>query len=96
MHRVELVSSMRIDDPAVQQRLAAMQQMLISKGMAPNVALETSYKMLEGSVMQQSTLLSYMDVFIDIGIMFLVCVPFVLIFVKGGRQKTKLSEAALH
>jgi DHA2 family multidrug resistance protein len=96
VHRVDLVSNMRLDDPAVQQRVMAMQQSFIAKGMAPNVALETSYKMLEGTVMQQATLLSYMDVFIDIGVMFLVCVPFVLIFVKAGKQKTKLSEAALH
>lgn len=94
VHRVNLVSSMRVDDPAVQQRVAALQQNFMAHGMAPNVALQSSYKLLEGSVMQQATLLSYMDVFIDIGVMFLVCVPFVLIFVKGGKhQKIKLSEA---
>jgi len=39
-------------------------------------------------------LLSYMDVFLWVGIMFLVFVPVVLIFIKRANNKIKLSDAS--
>jgi DHA2 family multidrug resistance protein len=70
-----------------------MQHGFIAKGMAPNTALQSSYQSLEYAVGKQAAVLSYMDVFLYLGIMFLVCVPFVLL-VKGGQaKKVDLSEA---
>jgi MFS transporter, DHA2 family, multidrug resistance protein len=40
----------------------------------------------------QATVLSYMDVFLWIGVMFLVCVPFVIVFVKKSKQKVSMSH----
>jgi len=40
----------------------------------------------------QSTVLSYMDVFLWIGVMFLLCVPFVILFIKKGKQKVDMSH----
>jgi len=40
----------------------------------------------------QATVLSYMDVFLWIGVMFLVCVPFVLILVKKSKRKVDLAH----
>ena len=63
------------------------------KGMTPDVALKSVHKALEGMVMKQAVILSYMDVFLYLGLMFLICVPFVL-FVKGHKvPKMDLSEA---
>jgi len=50
--------------------------------------------MLDGAVTKQATLLSYMDVFLWVGIMFLVFVPVVLIFIKKAKNKISLGEAA--
>jgi DHA2 family multidrug resistance protein len=57
-------------------------------------ALNAAYKMLDLSVTKQATVLSYMDVFLYLGIAFLVCIPFIL-FVKERKSKEKidLSEA---
>ncbi len=64
-----------------------------AKGMPTNTALQSSYQALDYAVGKQAAVLSYMDVFLYIGIMFLICVPFVL-FVKGGQaKKVDLSEA---
>jgi len=50
--------------------------------------------MLDGAVDKQATLLSYMDVFLYVGIMFLVCVPVVLLFIKNAKTKVSMADAA--
>jgi DHA2 family multidrug resistance protein len=93
-HRSDLVSHLRVDDPAVQQRVAALQQGMMSKGMPSNTALGSAYKLIDNSVSLQATIMSYMDVFITIGLMFLVCVPLVLVFIKRSKNKVALADAA--
>lgn len=93
-HRSDLVSHLRIDDPAVQQRVAALQQGMMSKGMPSNTALSSAYQLLDNSVSLQAVIMSYMDVFISIGLMFLVCVPLVLLFIRRAKNKVALADAA--
>ena len=93
-HRSDLVSHLRIDDPDVQSRVAALQHGMMAKGMPSNTALGTAYKIIDSSVSVQATILSYMDVFLSIGVMFLVCVPLVLLFIKRSKNKVALSDAA--
>jgi DHA2 family multidrug resistance protein len=93
-HRSDLVSHLRVDDPAVQQRVAALQQGMMSKGMPSNTALSSAYQLIDNSVSLQAVIMSYMDVFIAIGLMFLVCVPLVLLFIKRSKKKVALAEAA--
>ena len=93
MHRSDLVSQLNVNDFDVQQRVHAMQHAFIAKGMTPDVALNSAYKALEYTVAKQASVLSYMDAFLALGVMFLVCVPFVLM-VKGNKgKKVDLSEA---
>lgn len=92
-HRTDLVSHLDINSPAVQQRVASLQQSFIAKGKTADQALKTAYQMLDYSVSKQAMVLSYMDVFLYIGLMFLVCIPFMLM-VKGNKQsKIDMSEA---
>jgi MFS transporter, DHA2 family, multidrug resistance protein len=95
MHRSDLVTNLSINDPDVQQRVLGMQQNFIAKGMSPDVALSSAYKLLDFSVMKQAAVLSYMDVFLYIGVMFLVCIPFVLM-VKGNKEKKLDISEAMH
>ena len=91
-HRNTLVSRLSVDDPAVMERVHAMQNGFMAKGMPPNIALQSAYKALDYTVTGQANVLSYMDVFYYLGILFLICIPFVL-FVKRNKQKLDLSEA---
>jgi len=91
-HRSTLVSKLSTDDPAVMARVHGMQQMFMSKGMPANTALQSAYKALDYTLSGQAAVLSYMDVFYYLGILFLICIPFVL-FVKRSKQKMDLSEA---
>ena len=93
VHRNDLVTHLDRNNYNVQQHILAMQHGFTAKGMAPDIALSSAYKALEYNVMKQAAVLSYMDVFLYLGIMFLICIPFVL-FVKGKpTHKLNLAEA---
>jgi len=95
-HRSNLASKLDIYDPAVQSRVNGIAAGMQAKGMSHNTAVQTAYKMLDGSVSLQATILSYMDIFLYVGVMFLICVPFVLIFIKKPKSKVSLADAAGH
>jgi DHA2 family multidrug resistance protein len=97
VHRADLVSKLDVTSLTVQSRVTGMQQAMIAKGEAPNIALQKAYQFIDYGVMKQASVLSYMDVFKYIGIMFLICVPFVLM-VKGNKKKKgeKLDLSAAH
>jgi DHA2 family multidrug resistance protein len=86
IHRSDLVSKLDINSGAVQQKLMVLKQGFLSKGMTPEVALNAAYKVLDFSVIKQAYILSYMDVFLYLGILFLLCIPFMLM-VKGNKGK---------
>ena len=56
-----------------------------------------AYKAIEGAVMKQAAVLSYMDVFLYIGILFVICIPFVIL-VRGNKKRKgeKLDLSAAH
>jgi len=94
IHRNDLVTKLSVDNQIVQQRVQGLQHSYAAHGMTAEVALKSAYQTLDNMVMKQASVLSYMDVFLYLGIMFLICIPFVLI-VKGNRQpkKADLTEA---
>ena len=93
VHSNNLNSHLDSTSMMVQQRVSALQHGFMAKGFPADEALKKAYKILELSVTKQATILSYMDVFLYLGIIFLVCVPFILL-VKGNRkEKVDLSEA---
>lgn len=86
VHRNDLIAHLDITNPAVQNKVDALQHRFMAQGKPPNEALQSAYKMLEASVSKQAAVLSYMDIFLYIGLMFLICVPFVLM-IKGNKKK---------
>ena len=94
VHRSALISHMTTDNPVAQQRVQAMQRSNMMHGMPADLALKTAYQGLENAVMRQAAVLSYMDVFLYLGIMFLICIPFVLLVRTNKKaKKIDLSEA---
>ncbi|ADY51880.1 drug resistance transporter, EmrB/QacA subfamily [Pseudopedobacter saltans DSM 12145] len=91
-HRVDLIANIDATKFEVQQRIAQMQANFIGKGFSPNEALAKAYQLLDGSVTKQATILSYMDVFLYLGLLFLICVPFVLLIKQGKKQKVDMSN----
>lgn len=92
-HRNDLVSKLDVNNPIVQQRVEGLQHSFMAKGMAPDVALNSGYKILDYTVSKQAQVMSYMDVFLYLGVMFLICVPFVL-WTRSG--KTQVDASSVH
>ena len=93
-YRNDMVAKLDVNSLNVQQRIAGLKASFVAKGMTPYQALGSTYKILDLSVMKQSTVLAYMDVFLYLGLMFLLCIPFIL-FIKNkkGGETIDLSEA---
>jgi DHA2 family multidrug resistance protein len=94
LHRSTLVSHLDVNNAYVQQRVAQLTAAMQSKGYGMQTAHQKAYALLDASVMKQAALLSYMDVFLWVGVMFLVCVPFVLLFIKRAKNKVSLAATA--
>ena len=92
VHRNDLVSKLDVNNPAVQQRVDGLQHSFMAKGLGSDIALKSGYKVMDYAVSKQALVLSYMDVFLYLGLMFLICVPFVL-WTKSGKGKVDTSAA---
>jgi DHA2 family multidrug resistance protein len=77
-HRNDLISKLNPDDPVVHERIVALQNGFMAHGSDPTTALHQAYKSIDYSVMRQASVLSYMDGFLYLGVLFLICIPFVL------------------
>lgn len=96
-HRSDLVTKLDITNPIVQSRITSMQHSFMAKGKPVNIALQDAYQSLDYSISKQTAVLSYMDVFFYVGLIFLICIP-VILLVKGKRKKKgeKLDMSAAH
>jgi DHA2 family multidrug resistance protein len=87
-HRGALLSHVSIYDAPVRERLAAMTQGFMAKGASLFEAQRQAYAALEGAVVQQSLLLTYMDAFRVVGVFFLCCIPLLLLFKRRSGRAT--------
>lgn len=86
-HRKNLVSHLDTSDYDVQKYIEQMKMSFMGKGFAPNEALNKAYSLLDMQVTKQATVLTYMDVFLYLGVLFLICIPFILFFIKKGAGR---------
>jgi DHA2 family multidrug resistance protein len=63
----------------------------MAQGSGADRATMQANQLMDFMVMKQAMLLTYMDVFLGIGIFFLLCVPFVLIL-KPAKNKVDMSN----
>ncbi|RYD53218.1 MAG: DHA2 family efflux MFS transporter permease subunit [Sphingobacteriales bacterium] len=89
VHKAALVQHLDVTNPAVQARIAGMERNFINKGLTLDKAKAAAYQALEGMTMKQASVLSYMDVFLYIGVIFVICVPFILM-IKTRKSGPKL------
>ena len=93
VHRNDLVSRLDANSAFVQQRVQGMTQNYMAHGINKTQALSSSYQSLDYMINKQAQVLSYMDVFLYLGFMFLICIPFVLLVKSNTKQKIDLAEA---
>ena len=91
-HRTNLLSHLSIYDPALQERLQAITGGLMAKGSSFFEAQQQAYGAIEGAVLRQTYLLTYMDAFRVVGVFFLICIPMLLLFKRrAGRSAGPVS-----
>lgn len=91
-HRVNIISHLDASKLEVQQRIQQLQQGFMAKGFSTNESLAKAQQVIDYSVMKQSTVMSYMDVFLYLGIMFLCCIP-IIFLIKRGKNKVNPADA---
>lgn len=77
-HRDILMTNMNPYNPAFEQRYQGMVHFLTGKGYYIGQAKHMAYGALNGSMMKQSLLMSYTDVFWIVGIFFIILIPILL------------------
>jgi DHA2 family multidrug resistance protein len=92
-HRADLVSKLSVNSADVQQRVSALVNGFQAKGMASNIARESALQLMDRMVNLQAVILSYMDVFLWIGVMFLICVPFVIALIRESKNSIDMAHA---
>jgi len=92
-HRSRLLDHVSIYDPELRQRLAETTSGLMAKGSSLFDAQRQAYGAIEGAVMRQTFLLTYMDAFSVVGVFFLFCIPLLLLF---KRKAGPAAPVSLH
>jgi len=91
-HRSRLVENMNNYNPAYTNKFTGIFHGFVSQGYDQNQATQMAQKALDGSLMQQTALLSYADVFWVVGIFFLLVIP--LLYLKKITKSTNLPVGA--
>ncbi len=76
-HRDNLVTKMNEYNPAFQERMSAMINNFMGRGYAAPEAQQLAYKAMEGSVIKQTYMLSYLDAFWLTGIFLVLSIPMI-------------------
>jgi DHA2 family multidrug resistance protein len=93
-HRNQLLEHVNIYDPALNERVNMLTQSFVAKGFSLLDAQQAAYKAIEGAVLKQTYLLSYLDGFYFVGIFFLFCIP--LLFLQPFKKANPAAAAGAH
>jgi DHA2 family multidrug resistance protein len=87
-HRSILLENVNQYSPGFTSRFNNLYNTFISKGYAAVDATHLAYKAIEGAVIKQTFLLSYMDGFWFTGIFFIFCIP--LLFMQRFKKSVAM------
>ncbi len=87
VHRTNLLSHVNIYDPAYVERFNSLKQGFISRGVPAETGATLANKAIDGMVVKQTFLMTYMDAFWFVGIFFIFCIPLLYLqrFKKGAK-----------
>jgi DHA2 family multidrug resistance protein len=85
-HRLNLLTHVSVYDFALRQRLAGITAAIAGRGSPIAEAKRQATAAIEGIVVRQTFLLTYMDAFRIVGVFFLLCIPLLLLFKRGKRK----------
>jgi len=96
-HYSRLSEKISIFNQATYDRLNAYTSLFMSKGSDASSAQLTGVAALKGSVYKQAMVLTYNDVFLMVGLFFVVCIPLLLLFrIKNKSQEKEAHKVEIH
>ena len=96
VHRSTLVNKLDVNNPVVMAKVNGFAQVFIRAGKSLDEAKQMALKAIDLGVTKQAAVLSFMDVFLYIGIMFLICIPFVMLVKSKKKEPAKLDMSNVH
>lgn len=97
VHSSSLASHLDQNDPSARARVMGIAHNLMAKGYTYAEALQKAYAIVYGSIAKQAAVLSYMDVFLYLGVAFLACIPFILMVRNKKKEAAKIDMSeAMH
>ena len=93
-HRSILLEHVNQYDSGFTTRFNSLYNAFLAKGYAAVDATTLAYKAIEGAVLKQTFLLSYMDGFWFTGAFFILCIP--LLFLQKFKKGSPVGSAAAH
>lgn len=86
-HRESLISNITASNPAVNERINSYTNYFISKGVNAFEAKQKALYLINASVVKQSTLMSYLDSYLLIGVLFALVLPLLFFVRNAGKRK---------
>lgn len=83
MHHSMISEHVTASNPAAVERVQVLTNALVARGTTPTAATQQAYAVIEKGVRLQSSVMAFGDLFMIVGVAFLVCLP--LVFLLGGR-----------
>lgn len=92
-HRQNLLTHLTPYDPALRERLAAIVHGFVAQGSTLIEARRRALAAIDAVMSRQALLLTYLDAFRIVGVMFLFCIPLILLF---RRPRSPVTVPAAH
>ena len=91
-HYSYLSENITVTDPATQERVKMLTGAFINKGYDVHAATTSAYSLISKSIFGQATFLTYKDLFIYLGLFFLLLIPFLIMFKEKKKAKLVAEE----
>lgn len=86
VHRTDLISNITATNPLVAERISRLSHRFEQAGFSAHEAGLRAMKLIDNAVVKQSTLLSYVDSFFLIGLVFILALPLLLLVMRGKKK----------
>jgi len=83
VHLTNLASNLSLSNPALRGAIAGASNAMRAHGASAAGANQQAYALIQGTVVRQATMLSYLDCFWFLGVSILVMAPMVLLIKKA-------------
>jgi DHA2 family multidrug resistance protein len=89
LHWNRLVSNVTNFDYPTRETMQTLTHKFTSSGFASTVAHNQAYQAIAGTVSRETNMMSYNDIFLAVGVLFLFCIPFLVLMKTGDEDKNE-------